>query len=500
VTGGLVKNQLRQGFYLDSVALMRLSRELEDCPGVIAASMMIGTPSNKALLDDAGLLDSVGGKAGANDLIITVRGDTAVAAEDALSSAAEILDRPRQSAGDGAAWSPRSVDTAIAMLPGANIAIISVPGAFATREARRALRRRLNVMLFSDNVPIADECALKSEAEKLGLLMMGPDCGSAIIGGAPLGFANVVPRGGIGLVSASGTGLQEVSTLIGRNGGGVSHAIGVGGRDLSAKVGGMTTLAAIDALDRDPVTERIVLISKPPSEDVARRVFERVAASAKPFTICFFGMDAPDLPDNAHFAPTLRAAAEDALGGISLGAGFDIGVGDSVASRKAGSVIGLFAGGTLCAEAQAVFMGAGISVTSNAPIPGASPLGAGQGHRLLDLGADEYTLGRPHPMIEPAVRHTPIRDALADPDISVVLLDVVLGYGSHDDPAGDIARLLADCDADRPAVLASVCGVEEDPQVYSEQVAALQRAGVWVAPSNAHAAERAVALVSQSAA
>lgn len=491
----MVRNLVRSGFYLDSVALMRLSREVENAAGIIAASMMIGTPSNKELLDGAGLLAGEGEGAGPNDLIIAIRGETVQAVDDALVLAGETLDRPRRPAGDDGGWNPRALDSAINMLPDANLAIISVPGAFAAREARRAMARGLNVMMFSDNVPVEQECALKTEAARRGLLMMGPDCGSAIIGGAPLGFANAVPRGSIGIVAASGTGLQEVSCLIGRYGGGISHAIGVGGRDLSQAVGGATTLAAIDALDDDPETDRIVLISKPPSAEIAQRVFDRVAQSEKHFTICFLGMEGLDLPANGIFAPTLRGAAEDALGGVSLGNGFDVEI-----SGGRNRAMGLFAGGTLCAEAQAIFLTAGMAVSSNAPVPGALPLGDRRAHQLLDLGADEYTLGRPHPMIDPSVRHGPIRDALADPDISVLLIDIVLGYGAHDDPAGDIAGLLTDHGPTRPAVIASVCGVEEDSQIYSQQVATLEEAGIWVAPSNAHAAERAVSMVSQSGA
>src|SRR5580704_9603583 len=98
-------------------------------------------------------------------------------------------------------------------------------------------------MIFSDNVPIAEEASLKHEARERGLMVMGPDCGTAIIGGVPLAFANAVPRGDIGIIGASGTGIQEVSTLIARAGRGVRHAIGTGGRDMHAEVGGLTTLA-----------------------------------------------------------------------------------------------------------------------------------------------------------------------------------------------------------------------------------------------------------------
>ncbi|MDP6603296.1 MAG: transcriptional regulator, partial [Rhodospirillales bacterium] len=319
----LVVNRVRTGFYLDSVALMRASRAVEGFAGVEAASLMIGTEANRALLDDAALLADDGRKAGANDLIIAVRAIDAAAADAAIEGAIELLDRPASADGAKSGWNPKSLDGALKMLPDANLALVSVPGAFAAREARRAMRRGLNVMVFSDNVAVADERALKEEARERGLLMMGPDCGTAIIAGAPLGFANAVPRGDVGIVSASGTGLQEVSCLIARAGGGISHAIGVGGRDLSDAVGGITTLSAIDALDADPGTRRIVLISKPPGGAVAARVFERIAASAKPFTVCFFGMDAPVLPANAALAPTLRAAADHALGGVTLGGDFD---------------------------------------------------------------------------------------------------------------------------------------------------------------------------------
>ncbi len=492
-----VVNRVRPGFYLDSVALMRASRAVEGFAGVEAAALMIGTEANRALLDDAALLDDLGRDAGANDLIIAIRATGAKAAEAAIEGAIELLDRPAAADGGATGWNPKSLDGALAALPGANLAIVSVPGAFAAREARRALLRGLHVMVFSDNVPVAEERALKEEARARGLLMMGPDCGTAIIAGAPLGFANAVPAGDIGIVSASGTGLQEVACLIARHGGGISHAIGVGGRDLSDAVGGITTLAAIDALDADPATARIVLISKPPGAAVAARVYQRIANSAKPFTVCLFGIGEPELPANASFVPTLRAAAEHALGGVTLGESFDSSTADVELGSDRHRIVGLFAGGTLCAEAQTVLIAAGEAVRSNAPIPGALALSDGDGnggHELIDLGADAYTLGRPHPMIDPAVRGDVLAGALADPAVAVILLDVVIGYGAHDDPAGEIARVIGAADGG-PTVVASVCGTDADPQIHADQVEILRRAGVLVAPSNAHAAELALAIV-----
>lgn len=492
-----LRNRIRKGFYLDSVALMRLSRELSQRPGVEDAALMIGSASNKALLRDAGLLAEAGEAAGANDLIIAVRGASGTAAEQAVQAAEASLARGVTREAGASQWRPRSLATALESLPGANLALISVPGEFAAAEARTALRRGLHVMMFSDNVSVEDECALKQEARERGLLLMGPDCGTALISGVPLAFANEIPRGAIGIVSASGTGLQEVSCLIARRGGGVSHGIGVGGRDLSEAVGGVMTLAAIDALDRDPRTERIVLVSKPPAAAVAYAVLRRVGDCAKPFVVCFLGAGAVELPGNATLARTLEEAARRALPGEDAPP-FDAGAQAVAAHPRSGTDLrGLFCGGTLCAEAQIVLADAAERVRSNVPVPGAERLGTGdlRGHCLLDLGADEYTVGRPHPMIDPALRDRMLGEALADPAVGVALLDVVIGYGAHADPAAEIAAVLARAPRERPAVVASVCGTDGDPQGHARQAARLREAGVLVAPSNADAAALAGAIV-----
>ena len=493
---GAAASRVRTGFYLDSVALMRISREIEDLAGVSAASLMLGSASNKDLLRDAGLLDEASEGAGSNDLVIAIRADGPGALQAAFAAAEVALRGPAGGERQGGGWNPRSLETALRALPEANLAIVSVPGDFAAREARRAIERGLNVMLFSDNVAVEDEVALKALARERGLLMMGPDCGTAILAGAPIGFANAVPRGDIGLIAASGTGLQEVACLIARAGGGISHGIGVGGRDLGARVGGAMTLAAIDALDRDAATRRIVLISKPPDPGTARRIAGRIADSRKRFTLCCIGMEKMDLPENASQAATLREAAGDALAGADAAEPRDTLDAARRLARPGGGLRGLYSGGSLCAEAQAVLIAAGIDVVSNVPIPGAAMASseAESGHRLIDLGADEYTRGRPHPMIAPAVRDAPLAAALADPSVGVVLVDVVLGHGAHEDPAGRLAAVVA-VHGGGPAVIASVCGTEDDPQIRSDQVAVLRETGIVVAESNAGAAETAAALL-----
>jgi hypothetical protein len=305
-----------------------------------------------------------------------------------------------------------------------------------------------------------------------------------------------VPRGRIGIVAASGTGLQEVACLIARAGAGISHAIGVGGRDLSTDIGGLATLAAIDALDDDPATEAIVIISKPPAAEVAARVLARIGRSAKPFVICFLGLDAMALPDNAQAAATLRDATALAVGHKAGAVG--VGASETVALAPARRWIrGLYAGGTLCAEAQIVLRQGGERSFSNVPLDGGATLpgSAVAGHSLIDLGADEYTLGRPHAIIDPAMRTPHLAKALVDPSVAVVLLDVVLGYGAHRDPASFIADAVALSPEDRPIIVASVCGTAGDPQGYDSQIAKLRAAGVALASSSAAAAERALAIV-----
>jgi FdrA protein len=489
-------NQVRRAFYRDSVALMRISRAIESLAGVEAAALMIGSVTNRKLMEDAGLLAADGKSAGPNDLVLAVRADTPANAQAALAEAERLLEAPATSDKGTDEWTPKSLDTALTRLPNANLVLVSVPGEFAAAEARRALNKGLHVMMFSDNVALDDEVALKREAQRLGLLMMGPDCGTAIIGGVPLAFANVIPRGDIGIVGASGTGMQEVSTLIARHGGGVSHAIGVGGRDLKEAVGGITTLMAIDALERDPGTRQIVLISKPPAAAVAKKVLERIGQARKPVSICFIGADDMPVPANAALFSDLRSCVEHALGGRRIGWAGRTPDAKGLAARVARPRMrlqGLFSGGTLCAEAQVVLRRAGITVTSNVPIPGvATPATAPDAHVVLDLGDDQYTVGRPHPMIDPSLRNQMLSAALRDGRTAVVLLDVVIGYGAHADPAGDLIAALPAAKEREALLIASVCGTEGDPQRYSRQVALLEEAGIIAAPSNAHAAELAV--------
>lgn len=483
--GAITVNEVRRGFYLDSVALMRVAQTLRALPGVEEAALMMGTPANRDLMQEAGVLDVEGAAAAPNDLVVAVRAADRHSAKAALAQASRQLDRP-PTAASASDWRPRTLRQAAKTASDANLALISVPADYAVVEARKAIREGLHAMVFSDNVPLDAEQALKEEARDRGLLVMGPDCGTAILGGVPLAFANAVPHGDIGIVGASGTGMQEVSCLIARHGGGVSHAIGVGGRDLSAAVGGISTLMAMDLFDADDGTRHVVLISKPPDGAVAQQVVGRIARSPKPYTVCFLGADAIELPTNASRPDTLADAAARALGLERLP---ERQPGLAPLANGRDRVAGLFSGGTLCAEAQLVFRAGGRRIASNAPIPGVASLETAESeHVFVDLGADEYTRGRPHPMIEPAVRDDALLAALQDPTVGMVLLDFVLGTGAHTDPAGHVACLLADRAADYSVIVASVTGTDADPQNRAAQVRVLEDAGVVVAGSNAAAA------------
>jgi len=457
----VVINDVRRACYLDSVALMRYSKSLADMDGIVEAAMMMGTPANREIMRNASLLGSDADSAAGGDLIIGIRADDTEHARAALAEANRLIDKPSRNRASSKAWRPRSIRSAVSNEPAANLALISVSGDFAAAEARKAIRRGLHVMIFSDNVALADEVSLKREARALGCLVMGPDCGTAIINGVAVAFANELPRGNIAIVGASGTGIQEVSCLIAAAGGGISHAIGVGGRDLTRQVGGISTLMALDALEADSGTDHIVVISKPP----AREVIENV----------------------------LRAA-EYAFPGTNTSRGFDVSSAATPSRDGRYWVRGLFCGGTLCAEAQITFAQARQPVASNVPVPGALPLQERSDiHTLIDLGDDRYTKGRPHPMIDPSVRDAALADALADRDVAVILVDMVIGYGAHEDPAGYFVNELARHASERPVIVASVTGTDADPQDRTSQVAALERAGVLVAPSNADAARLALA-------
>lgn len=501
--------------YKDSVSLMAISSAIMGIPGVEAASVVMATPANRENLLHAGLSDDPDAKP--NDLLVAVRGDEH-ACEEALAEAGRLLaEQPREDAGDQREdQPPSSVQMVLAARPLTNLALISVPGQYAGAEALKALRLGLNVMMFSDNVPVEQEIEAKQYAAAHDLLVMGPDCGTALVNGIPLGFANVVRPGRIGVVGASGTGMQEITSRVHQLGEGVSQALGTGGHDLSAEVGGISTLQALRALDADEATEVIVLVSKPPAPTVASTVVDLAQSLSTPVIVMFVGADTSAYADHQlRLATTLAEAADLAVARLRgettqttlapLPEAVRSSLEDLAGRAAPGQryVRGIFSGGTFCYEAQLLCQSAGLSAHSNTPIDGNDLLDdiwTSREHTIVDMGDDAFTRGRPHPMIDPTLRDARLLSEAADPTTAVLLFDVVLGYGAAADPTTHLLEVLAQGEALADAagrslpVIVHVCGTDDDPQHRPSVVTALEEAGVLVAGSNADAARMAAYL------
>ena len=500
----MVLAEIRPGAYYDSVVLMQLQRTLAALPGVLEAGAVMGTAANKDVLAQSGLATPATQSAKADDLVIVVLAEQADAARAALSQIDALLTR-RKSADTSNGYQPKSLEAATHMLPAAQWVLISTPGRYAAGVAREALRLGRNVFLYSDNVSVDDEVALKQLAATKGLLVMGPDCGTAILNGVGLGFANRVRRDAIGVVGASGTGLQHVTARIHQLGGGITHALGTGGRDLSERVGAITARQALDLLARDPATKVIVLISKPPAAAVVDDLVRMAACLNKPVIIDFIGYrPAETQKGNVYFVKTLDEAAALAVEladfektnlPVANGAPF-------APSQK--YLRGLFSGGTLAYEAQLLLQDHLPAVYANAPLDKRFKLAkstVSQGHTIVDLGEDEFTVGRLHPMLDNELRIKRLHQEAADPETAVILLDVVLGDGAHADPASELAVAIAEAIATAAAagrhlaVIALVVGTDADPQNLASQIEQLAMAGAEVEFNNETAVRRVGELV-----
>jgi FdrA protein len=478
----------RSSAYADSVTLMQVSRTVSSAPGVLTALVAMATELNLELLDGMGFARPA--DVGPNDLLVAVRAenDAALAVGVALVDE-QLAARPVAGGGSFATLPPRTVSAA-ARATGPALALISVPGQHAFTEAMDALDAGCDVMIFSDNVPVEQEIRLKDVAAERDLLVLGPDCGTAVIGGIGLGFAHTLEPGPIGLVAASGTGAQQVLCLLDAAGVGVSAALGVGGRDLSAAVAGRSTRAALTALDDDPATELIVVISKPPADEVAAAVRAFAAELATPVQFALIGAGQPDLTEATE--QVLRALGADVPRWPRWPGRVD--------APRSGSLRGLYAGGTLCDEAM-VIAGEHLGpIGSNIPLRAEwriDPKVPSTGHAMIDFGDDELTAGRPHPMIDQSMRLDRLAAEAKDPSTSVILLDVVLGHAAHPDPAADLAPAIAEV-GDDVAVVVALIGAKADPQDLNSQAAALQSAGAHVYTSNAHAARFACELIASA--
>lgn len=505
--------------YHDSVTLMMVAKELVSRDDVDDAAVIMATEANISFLRDADLYSKEMDKATLNDLIISFRsGEKNV--EEIFNEADRLLNQTTQREDDTEEYRYRSISSAVKSHPDANVAVISVAGKYAAGEAWNALRNGLHVLLFSDNVTIEDEIALKKYARDHGLLLMGPGAGTAIINGAALGFANVIPKGPVGIVSAAGTGLQEVSTLLAKRGIGITQGIGTGGRDLSEEVGGIMMMESLRALQDDDHTKVIALISKPPSENIAKMIFDQVAVGSKPAIVGFMGSNPEKWKSvpNAIPASTLEETAIFTANEVKKGQNQLLEEIDTEhenikkitaeyktrLNRNQKYLRGLFSGGTLCYEAQVIWKDLVKSkIYSNAPLRIEDKLNdsnRSQEHSAVDLGEEEFTIGRPHPMIDNDLRIRRLLQEAQDPSVAAIMIDVVLGYGAHPNPASELAQAArrametAKRDNRELIIIASITGTEDDSQKLSKQAAILAENGILIGESNA-AASRLVGMI-----
>ncbi|MEA4911977.1 MAG: acyl-CoA synthetase FdrA [Oscillospiraceae bacterium] len=500
--------------YRDSVFLMKISSALSRMTGVAMASAMMGTQRNKELFEKSGLSDSTVADAAPDDLIIAVRADNDENVQAALAEAQRQLsdDASKQETQQEGVKQPERLSQALAQDPQANVLLLSVAGDYAKYEAAKALTAGLNVMLYSDNISVEDELALKKIAHEKGLLVFGPDCGTTILNGTPLAFANVVRSGSIGIVGASGTGVQECCVQIDRNGAGVSQAIGTGGRDIKASIGGITMMDALELLNEDNTTKVILIVSKPPCKEVEQRIADFIRRTKKPVVVNFAGevdysliTEAGGTGCDSIYEASLEAVEKSGahIERAELFSGIDKQRLDEEIETAAAEgrryLRGIFSGGGLCYEAMFHFGKAcEQEVCSNTPLPGVKPLADAQRsekNSFVDMGEDEFTVGKPHPMIDATEKAARIARECSDPSVGLILTDCVLGYGSAEDPAGSLHI----SPGSTCVKIAYVCGTQADPQTLSAQAKELERMGFHVTSSNVQAARLAVYAVNKLA-
>ncbi|QSR30099.1 FdrA family protein [Nocardioides sp. S5] len=487
--------ELRSGAYADSVTLLQVSRAVQAAPGVVAAQVAMATGLNLEVLTGMGFEVPASSP---NDMVVALRLDDDADVATALAAVDAALVPTRPSSGDTTQAPPRTTGAALRHGGPGAVVLVSVPGASATVEAMDALEAGHDVMVFSDNVPVAEEVALKTYAATRGALVMGPDCGTALLDGVGLGFANAVRPGRIGLVAASGTGCQQLLTLLHHagetlEGVGVRHALGVGGRDLSSAVGGLATREALRRLDADADVDLVVVVSKPPAPEVAEALAREAEALDTPVELGLLGRGQRDL----------TAVAEAVLARLGHEAPqWPVHGADNTGPATGPLLRGLFVGGTLCDESMLMAAEALGPIRSNIPL--ADDLALGEelivdDHVMVDFGDDALTQGRAHPMIDPSLRNEQIARAAADPATGVILLDLVLGHGAEPDPAAHLAPAITAARSERAIpVIVSLVGTDLDPQGLAAQRDALVAAGAEVHLSNAAATRRALDLLSRT--
>ncbi len=506
----VVRNIVKRNFFRDSLQLMHISEKAKKLKGLMDAAVVMGTKTNKEILEKLGLLLDEGRNATESDMVIAVAAET----DEHALKAVEEIEKMLVQVSEAAEEYFFTVDSALESIPDANLAVVSIPGEYAKDVVLKLLDKGLHVHLFSDHVPIEHELEIKEYARERGLLVMGPAAGTSIINNRAIAFANVLERGPIGIVAAAGTGLQEVSVLISLAGSGVSQGIGIGGGDVKSKVGGIMALEAIKALEKDPETKVVAIVSKPPDPDVQGKLFNFIAEeTVKRYVTCFIGGKPFEIPgklsDRLSQTMTLHSAALEAVKlvdekiyveakkKLSIEPGKLVKMAEEKLSGlmdKQKYIRGLFTGGTLTYESLVLLSEVLGGIYSNTPLQPRFKLKdpyKSFKHSVVDLGEEEFTVGRAHPMIDPTIRNLRLVEEARDPEVAVIMMDFILGYGSHPDPADAHAEAIrkaveiAERDGRKIVFLGHVCGTDSDPQSLTNQVNKLRKLGVQVLPTNA---------------
>lgn len=498
---------VRKNEYFDSVFLMGINKRLMAMPGVEQTAVLMATEANKRLLADIGVTGGEIETAQANDLVVAVVGESDEIIAKVIGSFDSIL---KDMATGTRTSDVHTLGAAFDLVPEANLAVFSIPGEFIAHETHKALDLGLHVFIFSSNVPLQEELELKQKARDRDLLVMGPDCGTSILNGVGIGFANVIRRGSIGVVGPSGTGLQEFTSQVHNAGGGISHAIGTGSHDLSDTIGGLTTVAGLRRLEANPDTEVIAIVAKPPGEETLAKLERETDQFTKPLIGCFLGVKNEADRESSKFlwTSTIDEAAIQALSSVGIQPGeskdaarYSSKVLETIKmswSPEARYIRGIFAGGTFCFQAQHILQQAGVATYSNGPINMNYRLddpNVSHEHSMVDMGDEYFTLGKPHPMIDGTERGKRILREAADLNVAILLLDFILGYNASSDPVGELLNPLQEAQAIHQklggelTIVASVCGTKDDPQDMDLQIKMLEENGINVFTSSAQAVQ-----------
>ncbi|MFP3213760.1 MAG: acyl-CoA synthetase FdrA [Nitrososphaeria archaeon] len=490
--------------YRDSVFLMRINELVEKADGVTKAAVMMGTEANKELMKEAGLYTEEASKAGPNDLVIVIEGEDESLVNKALEYAKKLVYKTEKEEKE-TSQGYLSIRSAVSFEPDIDLVLISTPGEYAYREAMRALLLNKHVMIFSSNVPLEKEKVLKNYAKAKNLLVMGPDAGTAIIGSVGLGFFNVVKEGPVGVVGAAGTGIQVVTSLLDLAGSGITAAIGTGSNDVKEDIGGITLKTGINMLSSHPKTKVITIISKPPSEKVVNETVDILLKVNKPAVMNFIGFKGKDISNSIKFADTLEDAARVSFNFANRRefklpewtSETEVKEAKDNLTSKQYYIRGLFSGGTICYETQYIMSKKGIKAYSNSPLDNNYKIGGFDSSKedtVIDMGAEEFVRGIPHPMIDFRFRKERLLKEVKDKEVAVILFDIVLGYGANMNPASEMVEVIKKARSinDKVSFVASVIGTENDPQGLKTQVEQLKDAGVLVYPSSTKAAQVAL--------